>query len=130
MAVTTARRLGSVTANPPPGPRRIFATPVCSTIRTASRRTARLTPNRSTSSDSDHSTDPTGQPRAATSSSIRRATTLASFGAVTVVTSRGPKDSIVSALRRVLRAGKSKGPYECTVHAWQYDHHDYGKYVV
>src|SRR4051794_8769147 len=70
---------GETTNSPPPGPRRIRATWWCSTSRTASRSTARLTPCRARSSGSDPSDVPTGQPRATTSASIRRATRAASL---------------------------------------------------
>src|SRR5215213_3678704 len=65
--------------NPPFGPRRMRATWWCSTSRTASRSTDRLTPYRSRSSGSDPRDSPTGQPRPMMSVSIRRATCAASF---------------------------------------------------
>ncbi len=70
---------GAVTMRPPPGPRRILATFWSSTRRTASRNTARLVPYRWSSSVSDPSTIPSGQPAAAMSETIRSATVAANL---------------------------------------------------
>ena len=73
------RRAWGVTTRPPPGPRRICATSSCSSRRTASRKTARLTPSSSISPGSVPMTCPTGKPLAAIIIWRRRATDPASF---------------------------------------------------
>src|SRR5882724_2908937 len=64
---------GSQISSPPLGPRRIRATWWCSTRRTASRSTDRLTPYRCCSACSEPSDSPTVQPRRTMSASMLRA---------------------------------------------------------